>query len=97
MLPIFKSEDQDLMLLQTKWAAQLNPVLGNALTNPLILKNISLVTGSNVINHRLQQTMQGWIVTDIDSPITLYRSAPLNNTTLTLTASGPATIALAVF
>lgn len=97
MLPIFKSEDQDFMLLQTKWASQLNPVLNNPVTNPVILKDIPLTTGVNVINHRLQRQMQGWIVTDINAPITLYRSAALNNITLTLTASAPAVVTIAVY
>jgi hypothetical protein len=90
---------QRLTLIQTqqRWAAILNPVIGNPMTNPGLLTGISVVTGQNVINHLLGQIQQGWIITDIDSNITLYRSAAFNDKTLTLTASGPATISLAVF
>ena len=96
-LPKFKSEDLTLQLMQSKWASQLDPILNNPISNPLLIKDIVLVTGANIINHRLGRAMQGWVVTDIDAPVSLYRSAPLNQLTLTLTASGPATISLAVY
>ncbi len=83
--------------MQTKWASELNPVLANPATNPSLLASIQLVTGVNVINHRLSRNMQGWVVTDIDAPISLYRSAPFNNLTLQLTASGPAVVKLMVY
>lgn len=82
---------------QTRWKSQLDPVLANPTTNMTILKNVSIVSGINVINHLLQQVQQGWVVLDINAAITLYRSAPFNTTTLTLTASGPATVTLGVF
>ena len=85
------------MLMQNKWSSQLNPVLANPLTNPTILKNIALVSGANVINHKLGQMQQGWFVTDINASATVYRSAPFNDLTLTLTASAPCTISLGVF
>lgn len=96
-LPIFQDPNTNLMLLQTKWTAQLNPVLANPTTNMSILKNITITTGTNVINHKLGQTQQGWFITDVTAAISLYRSAPFNNLTLTLVSSGPATISLAVF
>ncbi len=96
-LPVFKDPNVNLMLLQNRWSSQLNPVLANPLTNPTILKNIALVSGANVINHKLGQTMQGWFVTDINASATVYRSAPFNDLTLTLTASAPCTISLGVF
>ncbi len=82
---------------ETKWAGTLNPIINSPLTNPLILKGISIKAGDNVINHLLGATQQGWIISDIDSPVTLYRSAAFNNKTLTLTSSGSATINLVVF
>ena len=96
-LPIFQSPDQNFMLMQTKWAAQLNPTLSNPLNSVSILKGVSLVSGNNVINHLLGRTLQGWFVVDTDSSITLYRNAPKNNLTLSLFASSNAIIDLAVF
>jgi hypothetical protein len=96
-LPIQQTNILPLSLMQNTWAAQLNPVLSNPTTNPGILTGIILVSGVNVINHKLGRLMQGWKVTDINAAITLYRSAPFNSSTLTLTASGAATINLEVF
>jgi len=80
-----------------QWASQLNPILKSPTNNSSLLTNIPIITGTNVINHKLGRQMQGWIVTDINAAITLYRTAPLNDLTLTLTASGPAVISLEVF
>lgn len=91
-------------LANTQWASVLNPLLANPLSSASILKDIKLTTGVNVINHKLGRTMQGWSVVDITptppnttAAVTYYRSAPLNDLTLTLTVSGPATVAIEVF
>lgn len=88
---------QTLDMLQTKWSSILNPIIANPATNMTILPAFFLQTGVNVINHTLVQTQQGWQVLDIDAAETVYRSAPFNNKTLTLTSSGPANIILGVF
>lgn len=84
-------------LMQTRWAAILDPLISNNLNNVSILQSVSLVTGANVINHLLGKKQQGWFLTDINAPITLYRSAEFNDLTLTLTASGPAVVNIGVF
>lgn len=83
-------------LANPKWAATLNPIIANPLTNITILSQ-ALVSGVNVINTGLQQIQRGWIILDIDAPITIYRSAPFNSTTLSLTCSGPANASIGVF
>lgn len=80
-----------------KWASQLNPIIANPLTNMTILESVPVKTGVNVINHLLQKIQQGWIILDINAPVTLYRSAAFNDLTLSLTSSGPAVINLGVF
>ncbi len=97
MLPIYKDPNQNLMLMQTNWASQLNPVLNNALTAPTILKNVVLKSGTNVINHLLSRMQQGWFLTDIQGAATVYRSAPFNSSTLTLTSSAAVTVNIGVF
>jgi hypothetical protein len=96
-LPIFKDNNTPFQLMQSNWSSQLNPVLSNRMTNPTLLYNIDLVSGTNVINHKLGATPVGWFLTDITAPVTVYRSAAFNNLTLTLYSSGPATISLGVF
>lgn len=96
-LPNFQTDDKDFQLLQNAWAQQINPVLSNPSLKNLLLKGVSLTTGVNVINHRLGRTMQGWRVVDIDAVATIYRSAVLNDLTLTLTVSAPCVVAIEVF
>lgn len=96
-LPLIISGDQSLDLIQTRWKSQLDPVLSNRLTQGLLLSQVAIVTGSNVINHLLDRNQQGWFITDINAAAQLYRSAPLNDKTLTLTSDAPCIISLWVF
>lgn len=84
-------------LMQTKWAAQINPVLANPLNSISILKNIALINGVTPINHKLGQLQQGWIILDIDSAATIYRSQAFNDKTLTLTSNAACTVTLGVY
>lgn len=84
-------------LANPRWASQLNPLLQNPLSSASFLENVSLTMGANTLNHMLGRQMQGWFITDINAAVTIYRSAPLNNLTLTLTASGPAIVSIGVF
>lgn len=52
----------DLGMMQTTWAATLDPIIASPATNPTILKNIPLGIGTNVINHKLGRTLQAWTV-----------------------------------
>lgn len=92
-LPLIK----DLDLMQAKWKSILDPVLAKAFLSGQILSSIKIVSGSNVINHRLGRQMQGWILSDIDSNVQVFRSAPFNDLTLTLTSNGSAVLNLLVF
>ncbi len=96
-LPIFTSDNRILSQLQTQWASILNVLLGNPSLQNVLLKDVRLVSGANVINHRLGRTPQGWRIADIGGAITIYRSAAFNDKTLTLTASGGVTVTLEVF
>jgi len=89
-----------LPLMQTQWAQQLDPIISNPTVNNLVLKNISLVSGTNVINHRLGRVLQGWKPTRIRAAATFYDLQDSNQTpqlTLVLVASAPAVIDLEVF
>lgn len=97
MLPLFKDSNQPFQLMQNKWMSELNPVLQNPMTNPSLIKSITLVTGDNVINHKLGRLQQGWIITDVNAAVSIYRSQPLNDLTLTLNSSGAAIINIAVY
>lgn len=96
-LPQFQSDDKDFQLMQNAWSASLNPMLKNPSLQNILLKSVSLTTGSNVINHKLGRTPQGWRIVDIDGAAQIYRSQAFNNLTLTLTSSANVTVALEVF
>jgi hypothetical protein len=86
-----------LPLMQTQWASQLDPVLGNPLVQGNLLTGIALINGVTVINHKLSRQMQGWIIVDQNAAATVYRSAALNSSTLSLTSNAAVTVALWVF
>jgi len=96
-LPIFQSALPELTMQQTRWASQLNPLLALPTSSPSFLKDIKLSAGVNVINHRLGRTPIGWVVSDSNAAVTVYRSQPFNDLTLTLTSSGGAVVSLLIF
>lgn len=99
-LPNFQNTDRDFQLLQSSWSSVLNPILQKEILNSLILKNISLVSGNNTINHRLGRTLQGWIIVRQRSSASFYDVQDSNLTpdlTLVLHSSGSVSIDLLVF
>ena len=88
-----------LAQMQTKWKAALDPLLGDPTNNASVLKNVSLIEGTNVINHKLGRSMQGWFITDQQGAANIYRpnTAPFNSLTLTLISSAAVTVNLGVF
>ena len=83
--------------MQTKWASEINPVLANPLNGVTILKNISLINGTTIVNHLLQQVQQGWFLIDIQGAATIYRNAAFNNLTLSLHSNADVTVSIGVY
>lgn len=86
--------------MENTWASMIEPFLNNVANNSVLLENISLVAGSNVINHRLGRKLKGWKPTRIRSSATLYDTQDSNQTpqlTLVLVSSAPCVIDLEVF
>lgn len=99
-LPIFLSKDKDLMLLQTKWASQINPVLNNPTTNPIVLKDVALINGVNIINHKLGAKLQGWKIVRQRAAASIYDMQDENSQpqlTLILISDAPVSIDLEVY
>lgn len=89
-----------LPLMQTKWASILNPVIANPSANSLILPNISLISGSNVVNHSLGRKLTGWRLVRVRAAVTIYDtqdSNPMPSLTLLLTSNAPVMVDLEVF
>lgn len=96
ILPKINGLGRGLELLQEQWKKVLEPVIAVPLNNGLIIQ-ASLITGNNIINTLLLRKQQGWMIIDQDAASSIYRSAPLNDKTLTLNASAPANVSLWVF
>jgi hypothetical protein len=79
------------------WAATINPVLANPPNNSILLTGISLNNGATQINHGLGRTPQGWVIVDVNASASIYRSQPLNATTLTLTSNAVCVVNIEVF
>lgn len=92
-LPLKLESDQ----MQSRWKSILDPILSNPLNDVRILPMVLLKTGDNIIDHRLGKKMQGWVITDLNGAAVIYRSAPLNDKTITLNSNANVTIALGVF
>lgn len=89
-----------LELMQTTWAQQLNPIIASPILDNNILKNVSLVAGVNVINHKLSRPLVGWNPTRVRASATIYDQQDSNQTpqlTLILVASAPVVVDLLVF
>lgn len=99
-LPQFQNDDKDFQLMQNKWAAIINPVLGNPLNSSVILKNVRLASGLNTIDHLLQRPLQGWFVVRQTAAASIYDLQDNNQSpqlTLKLNSSAACTVSLVVF
>lgn len=99
-LPKFHDNNRTFQMLQNTWAAQLNPVLANPLTNGIILNNVELINGTTVVNHRLGRKLQGWLVIGLDAAATIFDNQASNQMpelTLSLTSDAACTCTLYVF
>ena len=94
-------KQQTLDQLQTKWPAILNPIIKNPSNNASILQNVSLIGGTNVINHKLGAKLQGWSVIRMRGvAASIYDLQDANQTpqlTLVLVSSTPVIVDLSVF
>lgn len=100
LLPQFQSDDKDFQLMQNAWAARINPLLKNPANNSLILKEVILTTGSNIVNHLLGRKLQGWAIIRKRAAAEIYDTQDANSMpelTLTLTSSANVTVDLMVF
>lgn len=83
-----------------RWASILAPFIAFPPNNGLVLKNIALVTGTNVVSHRLGRVLQGWKPTRVRALAALYDLQDSNQTpelTLVLVSDANVTVDLEVF
>lgn len=88
------------MLLQNNWSSQIDPVLTQPLNDSILLKNVSLASGTNQINHKLGRKLQGWFIVRQRSAGSVFDTQDSNQhpeLTLLLTASAAIVVDLLVF
>lgn len=82
----------------TRWASQLNPILANILIQGIPLLGITLIAATpRTLNHYLGRTQKGWVISDITTSATVFRSQPFNDKTITLTSSADTVIDLWIY
>jgi hypothetical protein len=89
-----------LELMQSQWAATLNPLLASPLADASILSNVALVSGPNTINHKVGAKLQGYVVVLNSANATFYDNQstnPMPDKTLIIVASAPTTVSILVF
>lgn len=99
MVEAFKkiqSDDRVQNTLQDHVASVFDDLTSIPLLQGHLLSNVSLTTGSNAINHKLQGKLTGWFLTDIVSPAQIYKASS-TVTTLTLVTDADTIISLWVF
>lgn len=100
MLTQFQNDDRVFQMMQNSWATELNPLLTNTSLKSIILPNVVLVTGSNMVNHRLGRKLQGWRIIRQRSAASFYDTQDSNQSpqlTLVLVSSTSVSIDLEVF
>jgi hypothetical protein len=97
---LVQTTDRTVNQLQQNIKQAVEPVLNNPLVNGQVLFNLNLKLGTNVINHGLGRSLQGWVIVGQGSAASFYDQQAKNSTknlTLLLVASADVTINLYVF
>lgn len=84
-------------LANSKWAQSINPILAIPMLSGKEIQGVKLVTGVNVFSHKLGRQPQGWYHTDLTAAATIFRSAPFDKDTLTLTSSANCEVSIWIF
>jgi hypothetical protein len=90
----------NLQDMQNKWATAIEPTLNAPTAQPILLKNVSLNSGTTNVNHTLGQKLQGWMIVRRRGPATIYDNQDNNQNpqlTLTLVSSAAVVVDLLVF
>lgn len=99
-LPLQKSEDRVLQLLQSLWKTILDPIVDRAQNNSLILTEVSLANGTTTVKHNLNKKLSGWKIVRQRAAASIYDAQdgnPNPATTLILVSNAAVIVDLEVF
>lgn len=74
------TSDKELNQIQDNLVRTLNPVIETPILGGTLLQSVALVTGSNVINHKLGRKLIGWVVSRQRSAANIYDDQDNNST-----------------
>lgn len=95
-----QTDSREFNQFQSQVISSLIPVLNNPIVNGNLVQDVTVASGSNVIDHGLGRPLIGWIIVRNSASVTFYDTQSTNanpSRNLLLTASGAATISLYVF
>lgn len=99
-LPVFANDDKDFQLMQSRWTSILDPVITNPSNNVIILKNVALISGTNIINTLINRKLQGWRIIRQRAAANIYDNQDNNQTpqlTLLLISDANVVVDLEIF
>lgn len=97
---ILQTEDINLNRVQSNFVRALNPVFNNALLDGGLLKNVSLISGQNAVNHLLGRNLTGWFLVRKRGSSDVWDTQDVNATphlTLLLNAASAVEVDIYVF
>lgn len=95
-----QTADRIIGQLQDNISNALTPILKNPQVDGYILSKVTLVSGSNLINHGLDRELQGWFIVRQRASASIYDAQDSNATpakTLILTSSAGVVVDIYVF
>lgn len=99
-IPKVQTDNREVNQLQSNILTYLNTMGQNALLSGITLQNISLVSGDNTINTKLNRKLQGWFIVRQRGAAQIYDKQDSNktpNSTLVLNASAAVSVDIFVF
>jgi hypothetical protein len=97
---VINTDTPDLSTVQQNLVRTLNPIFNTQTLGGNLLSSISLIMGSNAINHKLGRTLTGWQIVRQRAAASIYDTQDTNSSptlTLTLNSSAPVVVDLYVF
>lgn len=91
---------RDFGLLQTTWAALIDPIIGRKQNQSNILDGEILINGTTVVNHKLGKKLSGYKIILQNAKASIYDTQSTNQSpelTLVLVSDAAVTVSIEVF
>lgn len=95
-VPSVQIPDEKINRMQGNILQAVNQLVKVPFSEGLLLKNQTLQSGANTVNHRLQREIQGYLILKQNAAATIF-GGNYGRTSVTLTASATVTVDLWVF